>query len=102
MPAKLRASHAQLQFVDWAEDRFLAWSPTDLPELIASLAARHGIGFIDLAPAMVTETARSRAILYNTIYDSHLNARGSSVVAEEMARHIRGGGQEAVSPDPAR
>lgn len=88
MPVKLRAMHGHLRFTDRGRDRFGWWTPTDLPELIGDYSARHGIGFIDLTPALAAETARARETLYYTIYDTHLNPGGSRVVAEEIARQL--------------
>jgi hypothetical protein len=88
MPVKLRAMHGQLRFTDRGRHDFGWWTPTDLPELIGDYAARHGIGFIDVTPALATETARARETLYYTIYDTHLNPVGSRVVAEEIARQL--------------
>jgi hypothetical protein len=88
MPVKLRAMHGQLRFTDRGRHDFGWWTPTDLPELIGDYASRHGIGFIDVTPALVAEMARARETLYYTIYDTHLSPGDSRVVGEEIARQL--------------
>jgi hypothetical protein len=88
MPVKLRVMHRQLRFTGRGRHDFGWWTPTDLPELIGDYAAKHGIGFIDVTPALAAETARAREMLYYAIYDTHLNPGGSRVVAEEIARRL--------------
>lgn len=95
MPCKERVLHGLVEFVPDAPARFRDWKPTDLPALIGELAARHGLRFVDLTPVLTEETQRSRELLYNPIYDTHLNARGSAVVAAELARHL------SEAPNPA-
>jgi hypothetical protein len=88
MPCKERVIHGMVDFSPDAPAVFKQWRPTDLPSMMGRLAARHGIRYLDLTPALVNETKVSGELLYNSILDSHLNARGSFVVAEELARHL--------------
>lgn len=88
MPVKERVHYGQLEILDIAAEPIRNWKPTDLPQFIADLCAAHGIRFIDLTPALVEEARASRDLLYNGLYDSHLNARGSVTVARELARQI--------------
>ena len=88
MPAKERVLHGRLAFAPAAPPTLVTWRPTDLPDLVGEECRRHGVGFIDLTPALAEETAREGRLLYNAIYDSHLDARGSEVVAGELARHL--------------
>ena len=53
---------------------------------MAAHSAEHGIRFHDLTPALQAEATSSGELLYNTMYDTHLNARGSRVVGAELAR----------------
>jgi hypothetical protein len=55
---------------------------------ISEISDRYGIGFIDLTLAFVEETNRSGGLLYNPISDTHLNSRGSLIVAKEFTRHL--------------
>lgn len=88
MPAKIRIVHGHVRFADKAADRFRQWKPSDLPQVLSDISSSYGVRFVDLTPSLMRETVRSRTLLYNTIYDTHLNALGSSVVAHELARHI--------------
>jgi hypothetical protein len=88
MPCKMRIWHGHLEFTDRATDAIKQWKPTDLPAVVAGECARNGIGFIDLTPALRDALERSGDLLYNTIYDTHLNARGSAVVADALARAL--------------
>jgi hypothetical protein len=89
-PCKERILHGLVKFAKDAPNRFQAWQPTDLPQVTADLAAKHGVRFIDLTPALRETTLRTRELLFNSIYDTHFNARGSAVVAEELAQKLRG------------
>jgi hypothetical protein len=86
MPGKQRVWHTRLEFAPDAPDTIANWSPTDLPAAIADLCARHGTRFVDLTPALVADTQAHGGLVFNHLYDSHLNARGSRVVAQALAR----------------
>lgn len=88
MPCKERVLHGQMRFSDKASEKFKNWQPNDLPKMIAKLSEQSGIRFIDLTPALVEETKSKKELLYNALYDSHLNSLGSQVVAREIARHL--------------
>jgi hypothetical protein len=88
MPCKERVLHAWLEFAPDAPAALRRWRPTDLPDLVRAMSARHGVAFLDLTPALAEETGRTGELLYNAVYDSHLNARGSRVVAEALARQL--------------
>ncbi len=86
MPVKQRVWHGRLEFTAEADPATVHWKPTDLPVALADLCARHDIGFVDLTPALVADTRQHGKPLFNTLFDTHLNARGSRVVAAELAR----------------
>jgi hypothetical protein len=90
MPSKRRVLHGQIAFTSAASNNLKNWQPTDLPEVISELCDRYRVRFIDLTPSLIAETNRSRQLLYNSIWDTHLNARGSLVVAQELSRHLSG------------
>jgi hypothetical protein len=69
------------------------WQPSDLPDVIRDFAENRDIGFVDLSTILAKETADSRSLLYNSIFDTHLNERGSAVVAKELAVHLSRGVQ---------
>ncbi len=90
MPCKERVLHGRIAFTADAPGKVKAWQPTDLPEVVSGLCARHGIGFIDLTPALAGE-ARDKRLPFNAV-DTHLNAQGSLVVGRELARRLHSPG----------
>jgi len=90
MPIKQRVHDGQLAFAAAATDGQRTWRPSDLPGVISELCERHGIRFIDLTPALVADAHRNGRLLYNSLWDMHLNADGSRVVGEELARRLAG------------
>lgn len=90
MPCKRRVLHGQVEFSANASEKCRNWHPTDLPEVISRLCDQYAIRFIDLTPALIRETAATRALLFNSVFDTHLNAHGSMIVGQELARRISG------------
>lgn len=88
MPCKERALYGLVRFADNASEEIKRWQPTDLPQVISDLAVAHHVRFMDLSPAFMREAQATHKLLYNTIYDGHLNAEGSHLVATEMARAL--------------
>lgn len=91
MPSKERVLHGHVRFADGASEQLRNWQPGDLAGVIAMLCGQRGINFIDLTPALVNETNSKGQLVYNGIYDTHLNAAGSQVVAKELARRLAAG-----------
>lgn len=95
MPSKLRVLHGQLEFS--AETlakipklkQLKSWQPSDLPALMAELCRRHRVQFVDLLPMLRHETIHAGELPYNALNDTHLNARGSLIVGQELVRHFR-------------
>jgi hypothetical protein len=85
MPVKRRVLHGLIEFDEGVSQEMRDWQPSDLPEFIADMAARHHVRFIDLIEPMVDETRLNRRLLYNAIWDTHLNADGSEVVGRTLA-----------------
>ena len=90
MPCKARVHHGQLEFTERALPSVRDWQPTDFPGEVRALAERHRIQFVDLTPALVADAREHGALLYNTMYDCHLNRRGSRVVADALVTALRG------------
>jgi hypothetical protein len=86
MPSKERAVYGMVRFADDAPADVKEWKPTDLPQVISDLATSRGIRFMDLTPAFNNAAQTNHKLLFNGIYDCHLNSAGSRLVAEEMAR----------------
>jgi len=98
MPCKARTHYGQLEFSERAEERVSSWEPSDLPEYVRGLAAAHGLRFLDLTPVLTREAHASGKLLYNSMYDMHLNARGSHLVGEVLAEMLREGWDEPPGP----
>ena len=88
MPCKRRVLHDRLRFIDETPQEFVDWRPTDLPAFMEQRADTHGIGFIDVTPVLLRETHQGR-LTYNPIGDTHLNRRGSALVAKVIADTLR-------------
>jgi len=97
MPCKLRVLHGQVRVTDEASEEQRAWQPSDLPEVLAELCDRHGVEFVNLTPALSEFTREEKELPFNSMYDTHINARGSRVVAMELSRHLR---PRVVGEDP--
>jgi len=97
MPCKLRVVHGQIEFSESAPEELRKWEPTDFPQVISALSDQYGVEFIDLTPALMEETKSSRELVFNSIYETHLNSLGSMVVARTIARHLSA--QDSLSPN---
>jgi hypothetical protein len=93
MPSKRRVMHGLVEYSDTASEAMKNWQPTDLPVVIGELAEQHKIRFFDLTSTLVKETADGGSLLYNPIFDTHINERGSAVVAGELAAQLSRGAQ---------
>ncbi|HET7291892.1 MAG TPA: hypothetical protein VFM88_05680 [Vicinamibacteria bacterium] len=58
-----------------------------LPRLVAEASERHGAKFVDLGPALRAEAGAGH-LTYSGVFDTHLNARGSAVVARVLAEAL--------------
>ncbi len=88
VPCKRRVLHGRVRFTAGAAGALRDWQPTDLPDVMSESCHRHGIGFIDLTPALIRFTLEERQLPYNAIYDSHFTPRGSWIVGRELARRL--------------
>ncbi|NQT94520.1 MAG: hypothetical protein HQ559_17325 [Lentisphaerae bacterium] len=89
MPCKLRVLRDLVQVTDEASEEQKAWRPSDLPGVVSDLCDRYGIAFVDLTGALARYAREEKELPYNSIYDTHINAQGSRVVATELLRHLR-------------
>lgn len=64
------------------------WTPNQLPDLIRSLCEERGIRFVDAYPALRT-AAEQGTLVYNPIFDTHLNTEGSQVVGKLLAKTLQ-------------
>lgn len=88
VPSKIRVLHGTVTFSDRAEARFAAWRPTDLPTVLAEMSAEAKLAFVDLTPPLVEAGQRTGQLLYNSVYDTHLNAAGYEVAGRALARAL--------------
>ncbi len=100
MPCKGRVLHDRLvpalpETGEWV------WSPTRLPSLVAAGCQKEGIRFIDLTPPL-REAAEARGeLVFNSMIDTHLNARGAAIVGRTLAKSLGPAGQSpAGESDP--
>lgn len=96
LPAKETVWRNHLTFADAPPEGWDSTRPTDLPDHLAQRCEAAGILFLDLTPILRAETDARRELLYNGLYDTHLNQRGAEVVANALARWL----QPAVSTYP--
>jgi hypothetical protein len=88
LPCKLRVQREHLTFLARAKQRLSHWTPDELPHAVGEICAARGIFFVDATPALRAEAEASGELLYSSIYDTHLDARGAEVVGQAMARAI--------------
>lgn len=81
MPCKRRVLHGHLQFSENALDRLVEWTPTNLPTWMESACRENKIAFVDLTSQLIEQT-EAGVLVFNHVYDSHLNSLGSSIAAE--------------------
>lgn len=96
MPCKRRVWHDRLDFMDTAPESVRDWTPGGLPEAVGAMCAERGIRFVNLTASLQTGVRSTGAPLYNPLFDSHLDAPGSRVVAEALAA-----AWETEQPQPA-
>ena len=89
MPCKARVHHGQLEWTPRAMERVSEWEPSRLPDYVRGLAGKHGMRFHDLSGVLAEEARASGELLYNSMYDMHLNARGSRVVGRALVELLR-------------
>lgn len=88
LPSKPTVLRGLLSFPEESGSVWQDSPVSDLPDFVKAGCGRHGIRFINLTPALVSETWRTRRLLYNALFDTHLNQRGAKVVAQELARRL--------------
>ena len=89
LPAKETVWRNLLTFAAAPPEGWDSTRPTDLPDHLAQRCVATGIRFLDLTPILRAETDARRELLYNGLYDTHLNQRGAEVVANALARWLQ-------------
>jgi hypothetical protein len=90
MPCKARVLMGAVRRTNTAGSPDEIWTPTPLPGWVAEGCRRHGIAMIDLTPGLRAVVETDGLSPYNTMVDTHLNARGSHAVARALANHFCG------------
>lgn len=85
VPCKRRVLDGMLEFAPNCPPHLRDWRPTDLAKHVAHLSQLHGIRFVDTTEALREETERTGESIFNSVFDSHLTARGSQIVGETIA-----------------
>ena len=99
VPCKARVHYGQLEFTERALEHVAGWEPSRLPDYVRELSEANGLRFFDLSPTLRAEALATEELLYNTMYDMHLNRRGSHLVGETLVELLRDG-WEAPPPVP--
>ena len=89
MPCKGRVLHGRVEAVEAHREGGGLWIPTRFPEVIAEGCMRHGIEFIDLTPPLRRAAQERGELVYNSMIDVHLNAKGSMLVGETLVRRLK-------------
>ena len=89
MPCKARVLHGRIEGEDPRSLHPGPWWSEELPGLVREACGRQGIRWVDLT-APLLEASRVRGeLVFNPLFEAHLNARGSEIVAEELVRRLR-------------
>ncbi|MGE3309892.1 MAG: hypothetical protein AB7O66_07975, partial [Limisphaerales bacterium] len=88
MPCKARALHGALEPASSEEHRIEPWVPTPLPEWVRESCRAHGVPIIDLTPALRRAVLVDGECPFNPLLETHLNAKGSAIVARELAGRL--------------
>ncbi|MEI6537183.1 MAG: hypothetical protein WCN98_17710, partial [Verrucomicrobiaceae bacterium] len=64
------------------------WKPHDLPELVEKLCRERGIAFINSIPKLRAAAVQG-TMVFNTIYDTHLNEQGALMVGKALAEAFK-------------
>lgn len=87
LPANNRTYHSLVRYTDDADPVLKNWQPGSLPEHVRNLCEKLGIAFVDTCPAL-RSAAEKGTLVYNPILDTHLNAKGSRIIGELLAKHL--------------
>jgi len=89
MPCKHRVLFEQIEYTPQTSELIKNWKPSNLDSVISELCNAYDINFINLTEVLKTETKRKKLLLYNSIFDTHLNSIGSRVVGQDLARQVK-------------
>ena len=87
IPCKHRVLHPFLQLDANAHPVLRSWKPGGLPAQLSRLCGNRRVVFLD-ATAVLQRSAAEGRLPYNTVFDTHLNERGSRQVGELFLEHL--------------
>ncbi len=87
LPANNRTYHGLLRFDSHADSAARTWVPGTLPAHMRGLCQAEGIRFLD-GCGVLREAAEKGIPVYNPILDTHINAEGSRLIGELLAKHL--------------
>jgi len=88
LPINNRTYHGLWHAEPNLEEEAKSWVPNELPSMIQTLCLERSIAFVDAYPAL-RAAAEQGTLVYNPIFDTHLNAEGSRLVGEVLATALR-------------
>jgi hypothetical protein len=88
LPINNRTYHGLWRAGDQLPAELRDWTPNALPEVMQSLCEKRDIHFLNACPAL-RAAAEGGALVYNPIFDTHLNEEGSRVVGELVAKELQ-------------
>lgn len=89
MPCKARVLHGRIEGENPRSLHPGPWWSEELPGLVREACGRHGIHWVDLTPPLMEASKDRGELVFNPLFEAHLNARGSEIVAGELIRHFR-------------
>ncbi len=88
MPCKTRVLEGRFRWLTPEDEARAVPLPTTLPDWIAEACRAAGVHFHDLTPALREAARGGDALVFNALYDPHLNARGAAAVAASLAERL--------------
>lgn len=98
LPINNRTYHGLYRGQDNLPEELKTWQPNNLPEFMRSQCEQRDFHFLDATPVLRT-AAEKGTLVYNPIFDTHLNEEGSRLVGELLARALKDA-MPAPAPPP--
>lgn len=99
IPANNRTYHGLVRFDGNADPAARDWVPGSLPAWMRQFCQAQGIRFLDACPVL-RQSAEKGVLVYNPILDTHLNAEGSRLIGELLAKHLSDANSGAFEMPP--
>lgn len=89
LPGKVRVLAGRFRWHTPVDEQQAQPLATELPALIEAACDTAGVRFHDLTPALRAGTSSPGSLGFNGLYDTHLNAEGAAIVAEDLGTMLR-------------